>query len=399
MSDNKQAPSQLNRYQHLIKISRDLASKLDLDILLMEIVKAAADIADAEEASILLYDPIKGELYFQVATNLDSSLMRGMVVPLDNSIAGWIAKNQEPVIIDNPQEDKRHFGHVDQTTQITSHSILGVPLVTKDKMIGVLEAINKKEGSFTIDDQEVLAALGAQAAVAIENSRLFQQSDLIGEFVHEIRTPLSSLSAATHLLRHPRASEEQKLKMLTVLDTEITRLAEMSTSFLDLARLESGRAQLKVEKFNLENLLTECYDLMAKDAETKQISITIETSDELPPLHGDRTKIKQALLNLLSNAIKYNKEGGQITLSGKASTKEKEFIIKVSDTGVGLEEKHLDLIFEKFYRVPDYSDKVVGTGLGLAVVKQIITGHRGKITVESEVGKGTTFIIHLPLIS
>ncbi|MEA2007935.1 MAG: GAF domain-containing protein, partial [Chloroflexota bacterium] len=154
MPNNEQTSSLLKRYQRLIKIAGDLTSKLDLDILLLEIVKAAADITDAEEASILLYDSIKEELYFQAATNLDTT-MCGMIVPLHNSIAGWIIRSREPIIIDNPQEDDRHFEHVDKVTQLTSRSLLGVPLITKEKMIGVLEAINKKEGTFTLEDQEV----------------------------------------------------------------------------------------------------------------------------------------------------------------------------------------------------------------------------------------------------
>ena len=397
MPNNEKESSLLNRYQRLIKIARDLASKLDLDILLLEIVKVAADITEAEEASILLYDSVKEELYFQAATNLDTT-MQGMVVPLHDSIAGWIVRNREPVIIDNPQEDNRHFGHVDIATQLTSKSLLGVPLITKEKMIGVLEAINKKEGSFTLEDQEVLIALGAQAAVAIENSRLFQQSDLIGEFVHEIRTPLSSLSAAAHLLQHPRASQEQKDKMFIVLQTEIDRLAEMSTSFLDLARLESGRSQFKIEKLDLRVLLEESRDLVEEEAEKNHLDFYLEVAEDLPDVRGDHDKMKQAIINLLNNAVKYNREGGKITLRGESSPEEKEILIKVSDTGVGIEEEHLSRIFEKFYRVPTYSDKVSGTGLGLAVVERIIDGHGGYITVESEVGKGTTFTIHLPVI-
>jgi len=398
MPNNKKPSSLLGRYQRLIKISRDLASMLDLDILLMEITKAAADLADAEEASILLYDPVKEELFFQTATNIDAILEVEVVVPLHNSIAGWIALNREPVIIDNPQEDERHFSLVDKYTNITSRSILGVPLVTKDKIIGVLEAINKKEGNFTTEDQEVLMALGSQAAVAIENSRLFHQSDLIGEFVHEIRTPLSSLSAATHLLQHPRASQEQKDKMFEILNIEIERLAEMSTSFLDLSRLESGRSQFKIEQFDIKELLNECYNLIAKDAQDNQLDIYLEVRDDFPLIRGDRDKIKQAVLNLLINAIKYNKKGGQITLHGTILVEEQELLIAVNDTGLGIEEKYHSLVFEKFYRIPEYSEKASGSGLGLAVVKQIIAGHGGRIIVNSEVGKGTTFTIYLPLL-
>lgn len=397
MTTDKAPSSLLGRYQRLIKISRNLASKLDLDLLLMEIVEAAADVADAEEASILLFDPFKEELYFQAATNLDTSLMRGTIVPLHNSIAGWIVQHKKPLTIDNPQEDERHFEHIDQITNITSKSILGVPLIAKNKVIGVMEAINKKEGPFTPEDEEIFTALGAQAAIAIENTRLFQQSDLIEEFVHELRTPLSSLSAAAHLLQHPRATQEQQEKMLNILDTEIARLSEMATSFLDVSRLESGRSQFEVKQIDVEELLIDCHDIIANEAAEEELESMLEISNNIPPLQADRDKLKMAILNLLNNAIKYNQPGGKIALRGAYLPEDEAVCIQVSDTGLGIAQDHINLIFQKFYRVPGHSDDITGSGLGLSVTQKIIKTHGGYIDVESQVGAGSTFSIYLPL--
>ena len=105
----------LERYQRLAEISRDLASTVDLDVLLNRIARAAADLSNAQAASILLYDESKGQLFFQCATNLDEPLMRGLVVPVDGSIAGWIVTHQQPIIIDEAQKDPRHFGNIAKT--------------------------------------------------------------------------------------------------------------------------------------------------------------------------------------------------------------------------------------------------------------------------------------------
>lgn len=177
MKKNKAHSTLLIRYQKLINISCDLASELDLNILLSKIVRAACEVTDAKEASILMYDPNKKTLYFQAATNLDSQLKRGTIVPLNESIAGWIVNHQKPLIVDNPQKDKRHFNYIGKITNIECSSLLGIPLISKGNVIGVLEVINKRAGDFNKEDEDVLLALGAQATVAIENSRLFLQSD------------------------------------------------------------------------------------------------------------------------------------------------------------------------------------------------------------------------------
>lgn len=384
----------LDGYRRLIDIARDLASTLDLDILLSRIVHAAAEISGAEAASILLYDDTSQKLYFQVATNLDASTQRGLVVPLEGSIAGWIVLNRQSVRIDNAHADSRFFSNVEQATGFSTQSLLGIPLVTKNKIVGVLEAINKHRGKFTDTDESMLLVLGAQAAVAIENARLFQQSDLIAEFVHELRTPLSSLSTATYLLLRPEMSQDQRDQIINNIHNETIRLNALASSFLDLARLESGRVQFRKTSFSIADLMYECKDVMATKAAEDNIQIRVESPERLPLLEADRDKIKQVLLNLLSNAIKYNRPNGSVML--RAEETEREIAFHVQDTGLGIPEASLPHLFEKFFRVRENEAKATGTGLGLSICKQIVQGHGGRIEVKSKTGVGTVFIVYIP---
>ena len=239
-----------------------------------------------------------------------------------------------------------------------------------------------------------MTALGAQAAVAIENAYLFQQSDLISDLIHELRTPLASLNAATHLLLRPEVSEEQRRDTIEIIHNETVRLAEMTTSFLDLARLESGRTQFKIEEFDLGELLEECASIVSSRVAENGLSLDLKYKKRLPTAYGDNDKIKQVVLNLLSNAINYNRPNGSITLEGRSGNGEVKII--VSDTGRGIFPENLPYLFEKFFRAPG-SDKIAhGTGLGLSISKRIVEAHGGSIGVESEVGVGTSFTVHLP---
>lgn len=385
----------LDGYRRLIDIARDLASTLDLDVLLQRIIQAAVDLTNAEAASILLYDNTARQLHFQVATNMDQPTMRGLTVPLEGSIAGWIVTHRQAVRIPDVHNDSRYFSNIEQSTKFVTRSLMGVPLVTKDKVVGVLEVINKKQGEFSANDEDLLTVLGAQAAVAIENTRLFQQSDLIADFVHELRTPLASLGTATYLLLRPEISQQQHDQIVHNIHAETVRLNMLASSFLDLARLESGRVQFRLSPFHLADLLSECCEVMKTKAADDHIKIIQNVAESLPPLYADRDKIKQVVLNLLSNAIKYNRPYGSVTLSA-CTNDEGRFVLTVQDTGIGIPEEALPHLFEKFYRVRETEGKVSGTGLGLSICQKIVQGHGGTIHVHSKLGAGTTFTVTLP---
>ncbi|NIV11523.1 MAG: GAF domain-containing protein [Aliifodinibius sp.] len=386
----------LDRYLSLVEVARVLASTLDLDRLLYQIVLAAASLTDSSAASIILYDHNKNQLFFQSSTNMDSKVMRGLEVPIDNSIAGEIVQNRKPIIVLNADKNPRHFNGVGKSTDFKTESLVGVPMITNEKVVGVLEVINKKNGQFSDEDAGVLMALGSQAAVAIENTRLFQQSDLISEMVHELRTPLASIQTAAHLISKLEISDEQRRTMAETIQKEANRLSDLTTSFLEMARLESGRTQFRKETVNLEALLNEAADLMRVRIEEEGLQLKMEITPPLPEVEGDWDKLKQVLINLMSNAIKYNRPNGVITLGGSKYKDRVSFYVR--DTGRGIKPEHVEQLFEKFYRIPG-TENIVGTGLGLIISKKIVEGHGGTIEVNSELNLGTTFTVKLPLVN
>ncbi|MCJ7625134.1 MAG: GAF domain-containing sensor histidine kinase [Anaerolineaceae bacterium] len=389
-----ESPSRLfTRYQQLIDISRDLASTLNVDTILRRIINVSAEICKAEAASILLWDESKQQLYFEAATNTsEEETLKGIIVPAE-SIGGWVAINREPVIISDVQKDHRYFQRVDEETNLATKSMVAIPLIAKDRLVGVLEVLNKKEGQFNDYDKETLIALGAQAAIAIENARLFQQSDLIAELVHELRTPLASISTIAHLLQRQEISDEQKLNLAQTIVQETNRLNELASSFLDFARLEARRAAFELSEFNLNELILECLNIVQHKAKEKNIEIIQELDLELPAIKADNDKIKQVLLNLLSNAIKYTINQGKIFIT--TSMRWDVYLMTIRDTGIGIPEDDIPHLFEKFFRSKSSEDTADGTGLGLSISRRIIENHGGKIDVQSRVGEGTTITIEL----
>ena len=388
-------PVLLHRMTRLMEVSRTLASTLDLSKLLRQIIEAAVELTDTESASIMLFDPHSGELRFEATTDEDSATLEGFIIPVEGSIAGWIVTHTEPLVVPDVSRDPRWSQVVDRKTSFVTRSILGVPLVTRDKTVGALEALNKRSGSFTNDDAETLKTLAAQAAVAIVNARLFQQSDQIAEMVHELRTPLNSLMATSHLLLRPELPAAKRIELIKTLQRETARLSQMTTDFLDLARLESGRMRFVHAAVDLPELVNECVEIIRHQAAGRGITIQVHLDPSLPALESDRGKLKQVLLNLLTNAVKYNRENGTITV--RVQLKETKWRVSVTDTGRGIPTESMQHMFEKFYRVAQTEDTATGTGLGLPIAKRIVEALGGEMGVESIAEVGSIFHFTLPI--
>jgi signal transduction histidine kinase len=400
MSLDRNADPVIERYERLIEISQQLNSTLDHNALLRKIISAAKELTDTEAASILLIDPASGELRFEIASNINPHEMDHIVVPMEGSIAGWIATHGEPRVIEDVEHEQGHFRRVDETIEFHTRSLLGVPMRAHGKIIGVLEAINKANSQqFDENDISTLTTLASQAAIAIENARLFQQSDFIAEMVHELRTPLAALKASTVLLLRPELPDERRRDIIDTMQSETDRLTRMTSEFLDLARMESGRAKLDVAPFDLEKLIYESVDVVIPQANSRSVKIIV--SCDQTTVNGDRGKVKQVLLNLLTNAIKYNKEGGTIEVATQPVEEHDEPYVRLSvaDSGYGISKENQRNMFQKFYRVADTAGYTSGTGLGLAIAKHIVEAHQGNIWLESEQGVGSTFFFTLPMVT
>jgi signal transduction histidine kinase len=165
---------------------------------------------------------------------------------------------------------------------------------------------------------------------------------------------------------------------------------------LDYRRMEEGKSIQKIESLDLKKILQRTLELMRLSAEEKEVNITSDMAEELPSFNGDMGGIEAIFVNLISNAIKYTPKGGKVDVILNRSGK--DILFKVADNGIGIPPEDIDRIFEKFYRIKTEQTKSVGgSGLGLSIVKGLVNAHNGSVNVESEVGKGTTFIVSLPL--
>ena len=210
-------PHLFRRYQRLIELSRSLSSTLDLPALLRQIIEAACEMTDSEAASILLVHPRTGELSFEASTQVDFVQMESIVVPKEGSIAGWIVARAQPLIIPDVRQDPRHFSQADEKLSFQTRSVLGVPLIHRGKVFGVLEAINKLDGEFDPDDVSTLETLASQAAVAIENARLFQQARRRNDYLAaaaEVGRLATSTLDVDALLEIGRASCRERVYVL-----------------------------------------------------------------------------------------------------------------------------------------------------------------------------------------
>ncbi|MCP4360859.1 MAG: GAF domain-containing sensor histidine kinase [Chloroflexi bacterium] len=386
------------RLKRLLEISARLSSTLRLSELLDLVMDVSTELTNTEVASILLVDRKSGQLYFVASTS--GSVPTNIAVPLDDSIAGWVVRNGRSVVIDDVKGDDRHY-NIDKDLAFDTRSMLAVPLVTRQGIIGALEVMNKrKREPYTMQDVSLMEALASQSAVAIVNAHLFSQSDLLAEIMHEIKTPLMAITSATELLSRPEVPQERHGQLIDMIKRESQRLSKMTRDFLDFARLESGRVDLKKDPLELEQVVEDVVSISQPQAAERDITIEVDYAADLPhktdavTLVGDQDRVKQVLLNLVSNATKYNRENGRLSITVRRVNDEAHIL--VADTGPGIAPEDVPHLFERFYRIPG-SNRAEGTGLGLSVSKKIVEEHHGRIEVHSVLGEGTTFTVCLPL--
>ncbi len=240
--------------------------------------------------------------------------------------------------------------------------------------------------------------------------------DFVANVSHELRTPVASIRAmAETLLMGAKDDPESAQQFLETMLKETERLSSLLDDLLELARIEAGRRELRKVDLNVRELVETVLNKLRPHAERKQLNVTVDVPDNLT-LCADPDAMQQILVNLLDNAIKYTPNGGSVTVNGvleywsdgvlksrqsqhsNTPTLQHSIRLTVSDTGVGIPREHLPRIFERFYRVDKArSREMGGTGLGLSIVKHLVEAQGGQVTVESEVGKGSTFTVLLPL--
>ncbi len=292
-------------------------------------------------------------------------------------------------------------------------SIIIAPMLWEGRGIGAIMVTREAAGAFTDKEIALLKTFADQAVIAIQNSRLFHEieeksrqleianqhkSDFLANMSHELRTPLNAIIGFSEVLQEKMFGElnEKQLDYLNDIHSSGKHLLALINDVLDLSKIEAGRMELELSKFDLPAALANALTLVRERAQRHGIALSLEVDPRLGEVQADERKCKQILLNLLSNAVKFTPDGGRVALSARLDTDKAE--ISVADTGIGIAREDQQTVFEEFRQVGrDYTKKAEGTGLGLALAKRFVELHGGAIRLESEPGKGSTFTFTLPV--
>jgi len=220
--------------------------------------------------------------------------------------------------------------------------------------------------------------------------------EMVGNISHEFRTPLAGLKAMVETLQDGAVDDREVTEdFLSRIEVEVDRMTQLVAELTELSRIETGKAELKLEPVELNGLIEEAVAQLKPQAERQKLSLETALANDLPAVPADKDRLRQVMVNLIHNAIKFNRPGGSIKIRTESS--DDSVIVEVSDTGTGIAGEDLPHIFERFYKA-DKSRAGQGSGIGLAIAKHVVESHGGEIRVRSEEGKGATFSFSLPLM-
>jgi len=394
----------------LVELSLILNSTLDLDELLQTITATATQLLDCEASSILLYDEKNPRLYFAASTGSNPEKLAQIPVPIDNSLAGTIFRTGQPLILNNAEQDPRHYSIVSDHIKFKVNTLLGVPMLMKDRTVGVLEAVNKRDGVFNERDVAILSVTASHAAIAINNARLLKTTQQALEKVKETNSIKSNfLSLASHELRTPLGIiigyatflQEEAKDELSDHAQQVLNAASQMRSLLDqmnnLTLLQADEMEMKSQKISIQDILNFASAEIMYFAARRNLEMVYAFQDDPIYVNVDPEKTTLAFVNLLNNAIRFSPEGSQIVIG--AIEQGKQVMAWVQDNGSGIPGDKLQKIFEEFYQLePPNTRHYGGLGIGLTIAKGLLEVQGGKIWAESEGdGKGATLKVLLPI--
>jgi signal transduction histidine kinase/DNA-binding response OmpR family regulator len=409
----------------LNKVNAELIQSVDLQILLQKVIDSAIlAIPTAKMGSVLLLDDTGKNLLVKAFHGYDPETLKGFILPVGVGFSGTaVAEKRNFIVPDMRQaEFKKYWLNGERSGHVTIRSAMAAVLQVKDKVIGAISLENPSEpNAFTESDLRLLTSFASQAAMAIENAKFYEtlenkvaqrtrkleemnqkiveadrlKSEFLANMSHELRTPLNAIIGFSELLLDDTENEiKNQRECLVDIHRSGKHLLQLINDILDLSKIEAGKMELHPENFLFSDLMISVQRTVTPLLEKKRQSLTIDIPKDFPALFADPNKIRQIMLNLISNAIKFSPE--KTTIIAKAEYYKHEgrnvFDISVIDQGRGIREEDQGIIFEEFRQIDGSSTREdQGTGLGLALCKRLVEMHGGKIWVESDYGKGSTF--------
>ncbi|HEX2833526.1 MAG TPA: ATP-binding protein [Thermoanaerobaculia bacterium] len=427
----------LQRLASLTNIGKTISLRYTPDQLLTALYTECSAVIDSSLFSIALLDEQTNELSFELDIR-DGTKLPKERLPLGEGLNSWVVMNHQPLLLGSTAEERRIGVKSVEDTKATE-SWLGVPMIARDRVIGVIAVESFKKNAFTADDLILLTAIANQAAVAIENAHLYRdlegltyaleqrvqertnelretnlrllaadrsKNQFLANMSHELRTPLNSIIGfssvlidATRGLLMPRLH-----RFLENIHAAGNHLLELINDILDLSKIEAGKMELRADEFDLHETIAAVERVMKGFAAEARVQIVSSIDPALPTVRLDEGRLKQILFNLLSNAVKFSPHGGIVSITCRFVGREYSPLgfdtvrIDVTDTGIGIPNDELQRIFVEFYQTEQgRRARNGGTGLGLSLTRNFVELHHGRIEVKSKPGEGSTFTLYLPV--
>jgi signal transduction histidine kinase/CheY-like chemotaxis protein len=414
----------------LYEIGQEIIAQVAFEPTLRLIVERSRDLLQAEVSLLALRQEESNDFLVQAHSGPVPQSFAGLRIRPGEGLVGRVVLSGQPIMVgDYPQEYlDSPFLEIIQESGL--RSAVAVPLKARDVVIGVLYVYSRAPHNFREEGRQLLSALADQAAIALENAKLFQRvrqhaeelearvrertqeleaanlklelasrhkSEFLANMSHELRTPMNAIIGFTRLVMRrakdilPTREHENLGKILISAE----HLLALINDILDLSKIEAGRMEVHSTSFDLDPLLDLCLRTVEPLVKGERLRLVKEMEPGLPPLFTDQDRLKQILVNLLSNAVKFTEEG---TITVTARGRDGQVAVAVADTGIGIPDDKLELIFEEFRQVDNSTTRrYSGTGLGLSISRRLARLLGGDITVQSTVGAGSTFTVTLPL--
>ena len=423
LDELRKGASDLERRQQelrsLYEVGQEIVSILNRDQLLESILDRALVLVGAERGFLVLWDAVRDDSQVPVARRFDRGEVDSAQIEISYGVIRRVLASREPVVTTNAQEDPRfQTSHSIVTYQI--RSVLAAPMIAKEELIGAIYVDTRLSSRlFGESDLALLVAMANQAAVAIQLARLYEdlqtrnrelqealrelqetQDELIqaerlslvgrmaSSIIHDLKNPMTTIKGYASLLGRTDLSPEVRQRFSKTITRSVDTFVEMTQEILDYAR---GGGPLQPAEVQVGDFVNDLCDFIERDFEEKGLDLRRELT-YTGPLMIDETKMRRALYNIASNARDAMETGGTLIITTHSLNNTVEF--RLADTGPGIPEEIRDTLFEPFVT----HGKPTGTGLGLAIVKKTIEDHGGTITVESALGRGTTFVVRVPRV-
>jgi len=385
----------------LYTMTQAILSKQHLEQVLQVATSELARVMDVQAISVKLLSEDGKFLCYAAAYGLPPDFMN-RVVELEKSPLNRRVIEGDPFVTGRvTQREWFQFG--EDLSAARLQSVQFVPLIVENRVIGIFGAYSTRPEQFGPDELNFFRQAAGLVAIAIENAQAYEaienliqeRSRFMNRVAHNLRAPLAAMASMLEVIRDGYLGDmnETSRNYVNRIDRRVQGMLLMIHELMTLAKSQSKQPQMEYKAVNLESIASRLQQNFKEEGAKKRLTFEVTIPENLPEIKGDPEMIEQLFENLISNAIKYTREGGRVGMTFWPGTHGAVRIV-VSDNGIGIPKGEMSRLFTQFFRASNVQD-VIGTGLGLTIVKEIVDKHGGQIQVESEEGLGTTFIVHL----